>query len=641
MKTKPSNIKSPPGWTHTSFLEIVLNLDGKRIPVKRADRAKRQGIYPYYGASGVIDYIDDYLFDGPHLLIAEDGANLLSRTTPIAFKAEGKFWVNNHAHVVTPLAGIPIAYLASWFAQTDLSPFITGSAQPKLTQKALNNLQIPLPPLNEQRRITAKIEALQTHSKAAQEALDAVPTLLDRFRKSVLAAAFRGDLTREWREANPDVEPASVLLERIRVERKKRWIADYAETYRDRAQARALKKGKDWTPEDDRKTLAKYTKRAHERYEEPEPVDEAELPDLPRGWCWSSVEALCWDGPTNGYSGKTASDAVGTLSMKLSATTQGQLIINEDTTKRLIETVDQDSKYWLESGDLLVQRANSLEYLGTAALYHGSDEAMIYPDLMIRLRTSEEAVTTLLWRYFNSPHCRERFRSLATGTAGNMPKINGAILKSTPVPIPTEAEIKQILQHISRTFESINTVSSETEALDKLNNLLNQSILAKAFRGELVPQDPNAEPASVLLERIQAERKAAKKQAKASGKSKRRSRKSPATASKPSQTSPPQPLPPTPNPEPVAGWSQGSLFGGGATAATDLASAPTSDLSEGAATILACLREASEPLGRGDVLKRLEISASVWTKGIKELVEAELVVKEGERRGAKYQPTER
>ena len=110
----------PSPWVHATIDQLTENHDGRRIPVKAKDRADRQGQYPYYGASGVIDYVDDYLFDGDYLLIAEDGANLLARSTPIAFKASGQFWVNNHAHVMTLLAGMPLEYLEAFLNGYDL-----------------------------------------------------------------------------------------------------------------------------------------------------------------------------------------------------------------------------------------------------------------------------------------------------------------------------------------------------------------------------------------------------------------------------------------------------------------------------------------------------------------------------------------
>lgn len=111
----------PRGWCWGTIGEITENHDGRRVPIKAADRHKRSGPYPYYGASGIIDDIDDYLFEGDYLLIAEDGANLLSRSTPIAFRAGGKFWVNNHAHVVRTKGGISLAYLEWYLNGTALS----------------------------------------------------------------------------------------------------------------------------------------------------------------------------------------------------------------------------------------------------------------------------------------------------------------------------------------------------------------------------------------------------------------------------------------------------------------------------------------------------------------------------------------
>ncbi|MBV6501473.1 MAG: hypothetical protein CJBNEKGG_03985 [Prosthecobacter sp.] len=184
----------PDGWTWATVDQITVNHDGRRVPLKSADRDKRSGQYPYYGASGIIDDIDDFLFDGEFLLIAEDGANLLSRSTPIAFKATGRFWVNNHAHIVQTLGGIPLAYLAVFLNGKDLSFSVTGSAQPKLTQAALNKIPVPLPPLAEQTRIVAEVE----RRLSVVEELEAVVTTnlqrATRLRQAVLQKAFTGEL---------------------------------------------------------------------------------------------------------------------------------------------------------------------------------------------------------------------------------------------------------------------------------------------------------------------------------------------------------------------------------------------------------------------------------------------------------------
>jgi type I restriction enzyme, S subunit len=142
------------------FGEIMINRDGERIPVSREDRALKEKTYDYYGASGVIDKIDGYLFDKPLLLVGEDGANLINRSTPIAFIARGKYWVNNHAHVLDGISEEFLRYIEIHINAIDLEPYITGSAQPKMNQAKMNSIPIALPPLPEQSRIVAKVHQL-------------------------------------------------------------------------------------------------------------------------------------------------------------------------------------------------------------------------------------------------------------------------------------------------------------------------------------------------------------------------------------------------------------------------------------------------------------------------------------------------
>lgn len=128
------------------FDTISDNLDYRRIPITSKDRSK--GKYPYYGASGIVDYVDDYIFDEDILLISEDGANLVMRSTPIAFSVRGKVWVNNHAHVVRFDNFSTQKYIEYYFAYIDISGYITGSAQPKFNQAKLNSMLIPVPPID-------------------------------------------------------------------------------------------------------------------------------------------------------------------------------------------------------------------------------------------------------------------------------------------------------------------------------------------------------------------------------------------------------------------------------------------------------------------------------------------------------------
>jgi len=149
-------IKIDPEWPMVKLGEVAENLDRKRIPITKSNR--KLGPYPYYGASGIVDYVDDYIFDGEFLLISEDGANLLARTFPIAFSVSGKIWVNNHVHVLKFKHIETQKFVEIYINDIDIKNYVTGMAQPKLKQKALNSIPIPLPSLETQKQIVAEIE---------------------------------------------------------------------------------------------------------------------------------------------------------------------------------------------------------------------------------------------------------------------------------------------------------------------------------------------------------------------------------------------------------------------------------------------------------------------------------------------------
>lgn len=235
----------PSGWVATTVGDVLICRDGERVPVSQADREVRPKIYDYYGASGVIDKIDGYLFDKPLLLVGEDGANLINRSTPIAFIARGKYWVNNHAHVLDGVDEDLLRYMALYFNAIDLKPYVTGTAQPKLNQAKLNAIPVSLPPQAEQCRIVAKVDELMAlcdrlearqldaqaaHAKLVQVLLDSLTqardadeflacwerlagqfdTVLttnasvDALRSAVLTLAINGMLTRS-KSADGDV----------------------------------------------------------------------------------------------------------------------------------------------------------------------------------------------------------------------------------------------------------------------------------------------------------------------------------------------------------------------------------------------------------------------------------------------------
>ena len=150
----------PKTWKWIRFGEVTINRDSERIPLSKDVRENHKKNYDYYGASGVIDKVEDYIFNKPLLLIGEDGANLLNRSTPIAFIAEGKYWVNNHAHVLDGISEGLLEFVCRHINAISLEPYVTGSAQPKMNQAKMNSIVLRIPPLEEQNRIVAKVDEL-------------------------------------------------------------------------------------------------------------------------------------------------------------------------------------------------------------------------------------------------------------------------------------------------------------------------------------------------------------------------------------------------------------------------------------------------------------------------------------------------
>ena len=359
----------------------------------------------------------------------------------------------------------------------------------------LKAYEIPVAPLNEQRRIVAKIEELTARSRNAKQALDAIPPLLERFRQSVLAAAFRGDLTKQWRhqnnnpqgEAAPSSVPATELLKRIRQERRHRWEQDYLQT----------QKAKGKQPKNDK---------WKEKYQEPEPVDTSGLPELPEGWCWAKLNDFVEF--NNGDRGKNypARSKLGDEGYAAFVNT-GDIRpsgLSKENMKYLSQAqYDRLGGGKLAPGDLVFCIRGAT--IGKCAVYLDSRPAAIASSL-VALRPSI-VPSDFLWYLLQEPGTARTIRNLNSSSA--QPNISTAKMEQVLVALAPHDEQQRIAEILGARLSAIEqTLNSVTVGESRLVGL-NQSILAKAFRGELVPQDPNDEPASALLERIRARHKAA------------------------------------------------------------------------------------------------------------------------------------
>ena len=382
-------------------------------------------------------------------------------------------------------------YLAA-FMQSDnywkqITTVSKGTAQPGANASILGTLSIPLPPLNEQKRIVAAIEALRERSQKARSALSVIPELCDKFRQSVLAAAFRGDLTADWREQNSDVEPASVLLERIRRDRRKQWEKFEIERLKARGKILADSKWK-------------------EKYEEPKSVRELDLLDIPPTWCWAKWEqvGLCQNGrafPSKEYQAEGVK-----LLRPGNLYISGKVEWNESNTKFMSEAwATEYPDYLVGSNELVINlTAQSLadEFLGRVCLT-GENEICLLNQRIARLTPVGISTQFLLW-LFKSRLFRHYVDDLNTGSL--IQHMFTSQIDEFYFPLPPLEEQEAIVQEIEVRIKSVESMKRSAKEIFEIIPGLDRSTLAKAFRGELVEQDPNDEPASVLLKRIRVDR---------------------------------------------------------------------------------------------------------------------------------------
>ena len=362
-----------------------------------------------------------------------------------------------------------------------------------------SQLEFPVPPLNEQRRIVAKIEELTARSRAAKQALDAIPTLLERFRQSVLAAAFRGDLTNQWRNQNSTAEPASELLKRIRQERRHRWEQGYLEKQKVKGKEpkndRWKAKYKDWEPQGNRSEVAAKGIREVRKESFPETWEVCylgEVSELQPGYAfkskWYQSEGIRLLRGTNIIPGGTRW---------------------EDTVCIEPERESEFVEYQLNPEDIVIAMDRPLISSGLkVAQLSEADLPALLLQRVGRFKRSRHIKPAFIYWYLNSVRFMNHIGVHATGT--QLPHISKSDIETAPIPIPPLHEQDAIVDCLERVFSGYRTIVQATHDGHAQIARLNQSILAKAFRGELVPQDPTDEPASERITRQEVSKEKSK-----------------------------------------------------------------------------------------------------------------------------------
>jgi len=357
---------------------------------------------------------------------------------------------------------------------------VTTAGQNTVSQGTMGDVVVRCAPEREQRRIVAKLDELGARSRRAKESMDAVPALIDKLRQSILAAAFRGDLTADWRAKNPDVEPADKLLARIRAERRARWEA--AEL------AKLTAKGK--PPADDG---------WRKKYKEPEPLEPTDLPDIPKSWCWTSVDESFFEAKIGLVRSTAEQGSTGVPYIRMQHFNERGQWQLEDVT-RVTVTDGELTEYALREGDILFNTRNSAELVGKVALWPAEPTPHVYNNNLMRLRAAGSLPAWMAWQMV-APGFRRRIARFVSATT-SVAAIYGRDFFRQGLCVPPIAEQKAIIERLHREFSTIAVIAQHACDSTRALDLLEQSVLSRAFAGELVAQDPNDEPAPVLLDRI-------------------------------------------------------------------------------------------------------------------------------------------
>jgi type I restriction enzyme S subunit len=470
--------------------DVVEVRDFEREPVNSSERAERlegrseDELFPYYGATGQVGWIDDYRSEGEQVLLGEDGAPFLDQDRDKAYIVNGRYWVNNHAHVLCGVEGAMSNQLLTYqLNSTDYHQFVTGSTRLKLTSAAMKKIPLLVPPRAEQARIVEKLEELLADLNAGVTELKAAQRKLARYRKSLLKAAVEGALTADWRASNgKPQESGGELLQRILSERRVRW---------------------------EQRQLAKFTQHGKKppkgwqaKYPEPFAPDFTDLPPLPEGWIWASLDQLA---EIQGGIQKQPSRAPVTNRypfLRVANVARSQLKLDEI---HEIELFDGElERLALKKGDILVVEGNgSLTEIGRCALWDGSIENAVHQNHLIRARPVL-VQGEFIEAWLNSLRGIERMTALAATTSGLYTLSVGKIAK-IPVPLPPLAEQGVAVETLASATTAYAEQMAATHQALKQAAAQRKNILKAAFSGHLVQQNPNDEPASELLARIRAE----------------------------------------------------------------------------------------------------------------------------------------
>jgi len=492
----------PTAWIHATIESIAKIVSGK-TPKNVAQFKNNSGSLPWIKVSdmtlpGNEEYVSKSLISFNEsecqklgLPIIPAGSTIFPKNGGAIATGKKRKTAINCSIDLNNMAVVPIYinsdFLFYWFQTIDLSRLSDGSVVPQINKSDIASLNFPLPPLGEQGRIVEKLDELLGRSRRAREELQQIPKLIQRYKQAVLAAAFRGDLTADWREENSAVEPASDLVGRIKAERRLRWEA--MEIAKWQARNKNLD-GDKWK----------------KKYKEPQVFQNSTMSEAPDTWCWVYWEevGICQNGrpfPSSEYT---------THGVKLlrpgNLHISGRLVWTHNNTKFLDRSwLDQYPDYLIRSNELVMNlTAQSLadEFLGRICLSDENEKCLLNQRIA-RLIPILILPKFCLW-LFKSPLFRSYVDDLNTGSL--IQHIFSSQIDQFIFPLPPLEEQKEIVRRVEERFKAIEAIERNYQQAIALLDRLDQATLAKAFRGQLVPQDPNDEPASVLLERIRAQR---------------------------------------------------------------------------------------------------------------------------------------